>query len=77
MSLATNIYGSAINILNPLQEEYVENWGTDNPKEQFWRRRELPSMFDDIRLGLINAKATAIFFNSLALFFLIGYRLVL
>lgn len=48
MSLATNIYGSAINILNPLQEEYVENWGTDNPKEQFWRRRELPSMFDDI-----------------------------
>jgi len=48
MNLAVNIYGSLVNILNPPQQEYVEDWGTDNPKEQYWRRKELPSIFDDV-----------------------------
>jgi len=48
MSLAVSIYGSLVNIGNPTEQEYVENWGTDDPKEQFWRRKELPSIFDEV-----------------------------
>lgn len=46
--LAIDIYGSLINISN--NPDYIEDWGTDNPKEQFWRRKELPEIFDDVAL---------------------------
>ena len=38
------IYG--INIEIPEPNGYIETWGTDNPKEQYWRRIPLPSFFD-------------------------------
>lgn len=39
------IYGTKINL--PVKDEntYIENWGTDNPKEQYWKRKELPDYF--------------------------------
>ena len=48
MSLSVDIYGSLINVFNPTEKEYIENWGTDDPEEQYWRRRELPEIFDEI-----------------------------
>jgi len=38
------IYGVNVNIPEP--DGYIENWGTDNHKEQYWRRLPLPSFFD-------------------------------
>ena len=48
MGLTVNIYGQLIE--TPYQEGFsnVENWGTDDPKEQYWRRKELPSFFEYI-----------------------------
>ncbi len=47
MSLSIDIYGSLINIKeNP---DYVEDWGTNDPKEQYWRRKELPDYFDEVK----------------------------
>jgi len=40
-----HIYGVNINIPEP-NGKYIENWGTDNPSEQYWRRLPLPSFFD-------------------------------
>lgn len=39
------IYGVKIG-LPQRGEAYIETWGTDNPKEQYWRRSELPSYFN-------------------------------
>jgi hypothetical protein len=49
MSLAVNIYGTTVQLPTPPIGEYVETWGTDNPKEQYWRRKDLPSMFEDVK----------------------------
>lgn len=46
MSLAVDIYGSLIHIKDC--DGYIETWGTDNPKEQYWRRKELPDIFDEV-----------------------------
>lgn len=47
MALSVDIYGSLISVKdNP---EYIENWGTDNPKEQYWRRIDIPDFFDDVK----------------------------
>jgi len=44
-----NIYGTNITLPELKQGEFVENWGTNDPKEQYWRRKELPEMFDDVK----------------------------
>ena len=44
--LAIDIYGSIITL--PNSPENVEDWGTDDIKEQYWRRKELPEIFDTI-----------------------------
>jgi hypothetical protein len=49
MSSALNIYGTTVQLPTLPSGEVVENWGTDNPKEQYWRRKELPQMFEDIK----------------------------
>jgi hypothetical protein len=47
MGLSVNIYGTLIN--TPQENTFeVENWGTKNPSEQYWRRTELPSFFDEV-----------------------------
>ncbi len=46
--LALDIYGSLIQLSDPNSQDNIEDWGTDNPKEQYWRRKELPEIFDDI-----------------------------
>jgi hypothetical protein len=38
------IYHTDIQIPNKPTE--IENWDTENPKEQYWRRRDLPSYFE-------------------------------
>ena len=48
MHFAVDIYGTLVNIQEPNSSHNVENWGTDNPAEQFWRRQELPSIFDEV-----------------------------
>ncbi len=45
--LAIDIYGSLIN-LPEKGEKYIENWDTDDPSEQYWRRKELPEIFDEV-----------------------------
>lgn len=55
MSLAVDIYGSLIHV--PDDGAFVENWGTDNPKEQYWRRAELPAFFDHV---VVNKEGIAI-----------------
>ena len=58
MGLAIDIYGSLINIPEKA-DKYVENWGTDDIKEQYWRRKELPDIFDDVAFDSDgNAKLT-------------------
>ena len=44
MGLQVDIYGSLIDL--PEKGKFFEDWGTDNPKEQYWRRTELPEYFD-------------------------------
>jgi len=44
LSQAINIYGTDIKL--PEQPEVIENWGTDNPNEQYWRRYDIPSYFE-------------------------------
>lgn len=46
--LAVDIYGTLCHVPNDCLETLVDGWGL--PKEdQYWRRKELPSFFDDIR----------------------------
>lgn len=40
------IYGVEIPLPEP--PEKIEDWGIDNPEEQFWRKPELPSFFDKV-----------------------------
>lgn len=46
MSNTIEIYGTKITI--PDYDGYVENWGTDIPTEQYWRKAELPDYFQDV-----------------------------
>lgn len=48
MSLAVDIYGSLCEIPEKPQFFEIENWGTDDPNEQYWRRQELPDFFDHV-----------------------------
>jgi hypothetical protein len=62
VALAIDIYGSLITL--PESNAYVETWGTDNPKLQKWRRKELPEIFDDVKKdedgnALLNAEQAA------------------
>ena len=42
------IYNTVITLPEqPLVEE-IECWGTDDPSEQYWRRRELPAYFEEV-----------------------------
>lgn len=46
MSEVLEIYGTKIKV--PEYNGIVEDWGTDIPSEQYWRRKELPSFFKDV-----------------------------
>lgn len=48
--LAVDIYGSLIHVPDVKDGVFVEDWGTNNIKEQYWRRKELPDIFDDVAL---------------------------
>lgn len=39
------IYGSEIELPEKPPIEEIENWGTDNPKEQYWIKKPLPDFF--------------------------------
>ena len=46
--MEVDIYGTLV-VLPKQKPAYIEDWGfPDNPKEQYWRRKELPSIFDHI-----------------------------
>lgn len=46
MSTVISIYGTNITLPAPAEGVYVENWGTDDPKEQYWKRKGLPDFFE-------------------------------
>lgn len=46
MGLTVDIYGQLVEIPEVNQLHEVENWGTDNPKEQYWRRLPIPEFFE-------------------------------
>lgn len=46
MALAVNIYGALVEVQDKPDFFDIENWGTDNPKEQYWRRKDLPKFFE-------------------------------
>jgi len=46
MSEIVKIYGVEIRLPEQPPIEEIENWGTDEAKEQYWRKRELPAFFD-------------------------------
>lgn len=46
MGKIIHIFGADITI--PESNGYVENWDTINHKEQYWRRKELPSYFENV-----------------------------
>jgi hypothetical protein len=48
MGLAVDIYGSLITL--PDTSEHIEDWGYPNdPSMQYWRRKELPDIFDNVK----------------------------
>jgi len=46
MSEVLEIYGTKIKV--PEYNGIVEDWGTDVPGEQYWRKKELPPFFKDV-----------------------------
>ena len=46
MSEVLEIYGTKIKV--PEYNGIVEDWGTDVPSEQYWRKKELPPFFKDV-----------------------------
>ena len=44
------IYGTKVRVPSPETAKYIEDWGETDPKNQYWRRRELPEMFEDVKL---------------------------
>ncbi len=41
MAEVYRIYGTDVTIPDEPPIEEIENWGTNNPKEQYWRRKPL------------------------------------
>jgi hypothetical protein len=48
VSSIITIYGVEINLPQPEEQEYIEDWGTNEPKEQYWRRKSLPAFFEQV-----------------------------
>ena len=40
-----SIYGATVELPDVRN---LETWGTDDPSEQYWRRRELPKYFEEV-----------------------------
>lgn len=53
MGLSINIFGQLIKIPDRINS-FVEDWGQSNPKEQYWRRRELPDFFNNVSVDKDN-----------------------
>lgn len=48
MGLTVDIYGCMIETQDKPEFVDIEDWGTGNPHEQYWRRKELPSFFEQV-----------------------------
>lgn len=48
MSNTIEIYGTQIALPESGENTFIENWGTDIPSEQYWRRKGLPDYFDQV-----------------------------
>lgn len=48
MGLAVDIYGTLVSVPDKPELYEIEDWGTSNPKEQYWRRKEVPAIFDNV-----------------------------
>ena len=44
--ITVNIYGQLVEVPDKPEFFDVENWGTDNPAEQYWRRLPIPDFFE-------------------------------
>lgn len=45
MGEVVEVYHTRITLPDVPPDEEIENWGTDNPAEQYWRRKPLPPIF--------------------------------
>jgi hypothetical protein len=48
MGLSVDIYGQLIDVPDKPEIFEVENWGTDDPSEQYWRRLVIPEFFETV-----------------------------
>lgn len=48
MTEIVEIYGTQIHLPVPSENDYVEDWGTSDPKEQYWRRPDMPAYFSQV-----------------------------
>lgn len=48
MGLTVDIYGSLIETPEAGEKTEIENWGTDNILEQYWRRKSMPDFFANV-----------------------------
>jgi hypothetical protein len=46
--MQVNIYGSLIEVPDIGRAGKIEDWGTNDHAEQYWRRRELPDFFEEV-----------------------------
>lgn len=42
------IYGTNVKIPDLQEQDYIEDWGTNDPSEQYWRWRPLPDFFSKV-----------------------------
>ena len=48
MGQKITIYYTEIELPEQPPIEEIENWGTDDVSEQYWRRKELPDFFEEV-----------------------------
>jgi hypothetical protein len=46
MGLTVNIYGELVEVPDRPELVSIEDWGTDNPEDQYWRRIDIPDFFE-------------------------------
>ena len=64
MQETIKIYGSEIILPERPDASEIENWGTDDPNEQYWRRKEIPAFlslveYDGEGNAILNAEQAA------------------
>lgn len=59
MGEIVEVYGTQITLPDPPDDSEIEDWGTNDPSEQFWRRKPLPNIFKKVNREGDNIVLTA------------------